>query len=71
MLVAKLKKEFYFIKWNDRQSSKSSEVTSKNKLKTMDWMPVVVVFLYLQEIFQDQGSFWHLVNLIPVDLRHH
>ena len=33
-------------------------------------MQVVVVFLYLQEIFQDQGSFWHLANLIPVDLRH-
>ena len=70
MLVAKLKKVWHFIKWNNLQWTKSSGVTTKNKLKTMDWMPVVVVFLYLQEIFQDQGSFWHLANLIPVDLRH-
>lgn len=71
MLVAKLKKVWHFFKWNNLQWTKSSEVTTKNRLKTMDWMPVVVVFLYLQEIFQDQGSFWHLANLIPVDLRHH
>lgn len=71
MLVAKLKKVWHFFKWNNLWWTKSSEVTTKNKLKTMDWMPVVVVFLYLQEIFQDQGSFWHLANLIPVDLRHH